>query len=150
MGKWIMDNLLTILIALLGAGGWLGFILNKRYEHKKDQKQTVESLRKELVSLQNEIDRYKMKEVSEELIDKSHGSIYYETFADGKTRTICGYCWEKEHLKIPVIPQLEHNGRTRLDEYWAVCSNCKNSCTFFDQNSDIDIDVDEEESELPF
>lgn len=35
MSEWIQENGLSILLSLLGAGGWLGFFLNRYYERKK-------------------------------------------------------------------------------------------------------------------
>jgi len=149
MSEWIQENGLTILLSLLGAGGWLGFFLNRYYERKKEKGQSIKELRNEIKDLESELSRFKEAELSEKSIDKSQGTIYYEKFDDGKSRTICGFCWEKDHIKIPVIPHLEYDEDLRQDAYWARCQNCGKACTFFDQEPERISEI-EDDCNLPF
>ena len=143
MLEWLKSNAVTILVSILGAGGWLGFILNRCHENRKDQKQILKELNNEVEALGEELKRYKLLETNEESIDKSRGTIYVESLRNGGKREICGYCWEKDHIKIPVISSLEYDERTGGEEYWASCQNCKKSCTYF-------TDVNSGDGELPF
>lgn len=133
MSEWIQENGLTILLSLLGAGGWLGFFLNKYYETKKEKRQSIKELKKEIKVLEDELSQLKEIETLEKSIDKSEGTIYYEEINGGKIREICGYCWEKEHIKIPIIYLLEYDEYSRQSEYRARCQNCGKLCIFFDQ-----------------
>ena len=136
MIEWIKDNAAAIFVAFFGASGWLGFILNRLQEKKKDKMQIIQELRAEIKNLRSKLAKYEQAELLEKAIDKSQGTIYYEELDSSKKRTICGYCWEKSHLKIPVIPHLEYDEKTRLNEYWVRCPNCGNLCTFY--NEDIE------------
>jgi len=102
--------------------------------NKSNKIETIKSLRKELSEKTNELNRAKeelakansIKE-AEKSIDKTHGAIYKETFDDGTQRDICGYCWEKEHKKIPLVVDIyDDNGQRYFGGY---CSLCKNHCT---------------------
>lgn len=104
-------------------------------DHKQSKIETINSLRKELEKAQLELKELKAEiessnsvERAEINIDKTHGSIYYETFADGKTRTICGFCWEKEHIKIPVVAELSFDDYTKQSYYDGYCNACKSHC----------------------
>ncbi len=142
MREWINDNLsilVTLFLAVFGTGGWLGFSLNRHYERKKDRQQSMKELSAENKKLQEALERYKMLELSEEKIDKSQGTIYMEKLDSGNSRAICGFCWEREHIKIPVIPKLEYNNRTGRYEEWAYCQNCSKPVTYY---SDEEINAD--------
>ena len=76
----------------------------------------------------------------ERMIDKSEGSIYVENLADGKKRDICGFCWEKEHITIPVVKDLQYEEYTKQYYYSAYCNVCKTHCLSNienDMNDDI-------------
>ena len=47
MLEWLSDNLATFLVGLFGAGGWLGFIVNKYNENKENRLQTNKELKAE-------------------------------------------------------------------------------------------------------
>ena len=73
----------------------------------------------------------KTKDVAELIkknIDKTHGSIYYEGFSNGGSRTICGFCWEKEHVKIPIVTELCYDEFQKQYYYSGYCNSCKAHC----------------------
>lgn len=140
MWEWINDNLsvsVTLLLAVFGTGGWLGFFFNGRREKKKAEQQAFKELKAENKELQEALERYKKLELSEERIDKSQGTIYMEKLDSGNSRAICGYCWEREHVKIPVIPKLEYSSDTGRYEEWAQCQNCSKYVTFYSDNEGV-------------
>ncbi len=138
MIAWLTENALTLGIALLGAGGWLGFIIKNHKENKKERAQTIKELKSENLTLREEIRTYRSIEKTEKSIDKSQGTIYFETLPGNKKRAICGYCWEKDHIKIPVIPRLDYDESARREIYIAFCQNCKICCSFYDEYENSD------------
>lgn len=127
-------------------------------ENKKSRADTVKSLRKELENTKNELEKAQEKiadmqsvENAEKNIDKAHGSVYYEKLADGKSRAICGFCWEKERIKIPIVVYENYFEYSNEAYYGGFCSSCKNNCidntmTSVDKSKD-NFDFD---GELPF
>ena len=144
MLEWLSDNLATFLVGLFGAGGWLGFIVNKYNENKENRLQTNKELKAENEKLKERLLQIESIEEHEELIDKSKGSIYYELLPNGKSRPICGFCWESTHSTVPVLPHLE------AGEYWAHCFECQKSCTFFDNDYLKFSEEQTDDGELPF
>ena len=143
MWEWINDNLsvlVTLLLAVFGTGGWLGFFFNVLREKKKAEQQAIKELKAENKELQEALDRYKKLELSEERIDKSQGTIYMEKLDSGNSRAICGYCWEKDHIRIPVIPEMEYSDTTGRYEEWACCQNCSKYVTFYSDNEGVTAD----------
>lgn len=139
MQEWINDNLsilVTLGLAVFGAGGWLGFSLNRHCERKKDRQQSMKELSTENKKLQEALERYKMLELSEEKIDKSKGTIYMEKLDSGNSRAICGFCWEREHIKIPVITEKIYCESTHQYEEGAYCQNCTKYVTYYSDNKE--------------
>ena len=135
MLKFINDNgvlfsgIFSIIVALISV---LVAIIR---DHRKSRLDTVRSLRKELVETHNELDNAKAElvkskciEESEKNIDKTHGSIYYEKFVNGGERPICGFCWEKEHIKIPIVVNVFYEEYTHQAYYDGYCNSCKTHC----------------------
>lgn len=140
MWEWIKANLSisdSTFWAVFGASGWLGLFVNIFREKKKDKQQSIKELKAEIKELQEALERYKKLEASEERIDKSQGTIYMEKLDSGNSRAICGYCWEREHVKIPVIPKLEYSSDTGRYEEWAQCQNCSKYVTFYSDNEEV-------------
>ena len=155
MIAWLTENALSLGIALLGAGGWLGFIVKNHKENKKERAQIVKELRSENLALQEELRTYRSIEEIEKGIDKSNGTIYFETLPGNKKRAICSYCWEKDHIKIPIIPRLEFDEDTRTNYYSAFCQNCKAYCTFYDEHKECEVETEHDNTfeftdNLPF
>jgi hypothetical protein len=128
----------TIIVAIFGAGGWLGFVIKLVLDNRKDKKATIKSLQNEL-----DAERVKNRELSsiakkEKLIDKSRGSVYIETVGEEKTREICGFCWEKEHVTVPVIIESDWDDYRKETYYGGKCQACKSFCSYT------------QEDELPF
>ena len=105
------------------------------FRKEKEKNQHIKKLEEKIKALEDNLSKFKSIETAEKNIDKSHGTIYYEKFPDGKSREICGYCWEKEHIKIPIISRLEYNETLHQSEYWAKCQNCGHNCTYYNQLS---------------
>lgn len=125
-------------------------------ENKKSRADTVKSLRKELEDTKNELEKAQAKlddmqsvENAEKNIDKAHGSIYYEKLVNGKSRAICGFCWEKEHIKIPVVVNLQYSWNTKEPFYSGFCNSCKSDC-IEKVNVEDNPDDDNLGGELPF
>ena len=140
------------------AGVLITAVITILIENKKSRADTVKSLRKELENTKNELEKAQAKladmqsvENAEKNIDKAHGSIYYEKLADGKSRAICGFCWEKERIKIPIVVYADYYEYSNEAYYGGSCSSCKNNCidntlTSADKSQD-NYDLD---GELPF
>lgn len=144
MIEWLLDNLATILIGLFGAGGWLGYLVNKYNKSKENRLQTNKELKAENEKLREKLLQIESIEEHEKLIDKSRGTIYFESLPNGKSRPICGFCWENTHSTVPVLPRWER------DECWAYCIECRNSCTYFDNDYWNQPAKEEDDGELPF
>lgn len=97
----------------------------ERYEDIKTVKNQCEKLKQELAECKEKLKEYQSVEKAEAYIDKSMGSIYQECMPDGSTRNICGYCWEKEHIKIPLILKTYTSVFEGDTSKWYECRNCK-------------------------
>ncbi|BFJ84528.1 hypothetical protein Ruko_09450 [Ruthenibacterium sp. TH_2024_36131] len=103
-------------------------LINKRKENReniKDLKAQCENLKQELQECKAKLEDYQSIEKAETRMDKSLGSIYQEHMPDGSTRNICGYCWEKEHIKIPLVPRNYASVLEGGTYKWYECRNCK-------------------------
>lgn len=104
-------------------------------ENKANRKDTIASLHKEVAELKSQLATTEGKlqdalsiEKAESLIDKTKGSIYYESFNNGGSRPICGFCWEKEHIKIPLNVNIRYDEYTKEQYYSGRCSSCNCFC----------------------
>ena len=104
-------------------------------ENKANKKDTIASLRRELAELKSQLATTEVKlqdalsiEKAESLIDKTRGSIYYENFVNGGSRPICGFCWEKDHIKIPLNVDICYDEYTKERYYSGRCSSCDCYC----------------------
>ena len=104
-------------------------------ESKKDKRDTIKGLNEKLNGMESElhecrktIERYENLEHDEENIDKSVGSIYVESLKNGKKRNICGYCWEKDRVKIPLSVDISFEEYTKNYYYEGICGSCKARC----------------------
>ena len=104
-------------------------------ENKANRKDTIASLHKEVAELKSLLATTEGKlqdalsiEKAESLIDKTKGSIYYESFNNGGSRPICGFCWEKEHIKIPLNVNIRYDEYTKEQYYSGRCSSCNCYC----------------------
>ena len=121
-------------------------------DNMKNRADTVQSLRNELGECKKELQKTKddlhearCVEHAEKNIDKTHGSIYYERFSDGGSRMICGFCWEKEHIKIPVVADMYYDDDQEHYYYDGFCHSCKTHCIENLKSEVVDLD-----EELPF
>lgn len=122
----IIGSILTALISAIVA------ILIDRRKYKTD---SIRDLREELSKTKHELDEckvvineYKNIENQEKNIDKRTGAIYSELMPNGTRRDICGYCWEKERIKIPLSVNVQYDEylyREYLDGY---CCSCNTHC----------------------
>ena len=134
----LFSGIFSIIVALISV---LVAVLRDNKNSKID---TIKSLRKELeearshiCNLNNELTSLKSLEDREKNIDKSHESIYYEKLSQGGSRAICGFCWEKEHVTIPIVPELSTDEYTKQQYLYAKCNVCKSSCI---ENLDTEIE----------
>lgn len=112
-------GLITALITAIFA-----FIIDKQ----KSKKDTINSLKKELEKVKSELNMYQSLEEQEKCIDKSTGSIYIETLPNGTKRSICGYCWESKHAKMPLIMDPYYSEVLKKTVIYGQCGSCKASC----------------------
>ena len=80
--------------------------------------------------------KYKFFEKNDKKLDKSNGNVYVEKLHTGKSREICGACWEKEHIKIPLSVEKGAYDEFFRQYHYYFCCSCKN-------HYDIDIEVEE-------
>ena len=132
----LFSGLFSIVTALIAA------IVSLVNSNRKNKLDTIQSLKKELAetkteltetksklsSLENEVSRYKALERDEENIDKSRGSIYSEKLPSGQLRSICGFCWERSHAKMPLTPEEYWDEDARRYSRSAYCWSCKSNC----------------------
>ncbi len=125
----LFSGIFSIIVALISV------VVSVVKDNRKNRTDTVRSLRKELELTQAELEKTKTEllnaqsiENAEKNINKSHGSIYYEKLANGKTREICGFCWEKEHIRIPLAVDLCYEEYSHQNYYSGYCNSCKAHC----------------------
>ena len=118
----LFSGIFAVLAALATA------LLNMIRDKQKIKNQRKSALEKELLDVKKELAELKDFKKKERMIDKSEGSIYVENLHDGKKRDICGFCWEKEHITIPVVKDLQYEEYTKQYYYSAYCNVCKNHC----------------------
>ena len=125
-------------------------------ENKASKKDTITSLRREIAELKSQLATTEVKlqdalsiEKAESLIDKTKGSIYYESFNSEGSRPICGFCWEKEHIKIPLNVNICYDEYTKEQYYSGRCSSCNCFCIENIENIPPDESKDTYE-DLPF
>ncbi len=140
----LFSGIFSIIVALISV------LVSVIRDNKKSKLDTIRSLRKELDKTREELSQVKTELVSarsieeaEKNIDKTRGSIYYEKFANGGERTICGFCWEKEHIKIPIVADMCYEEYTHQAYYSGYCNSCKAHCV-------ENIEADTEDQNLPF
>lgn len=129
------------IFSLLGViiGCFFKFIL----ESMADKKENIKFLREELEKVQNELknantrlEKYTSIEEMEKNIDKSMGSIYSEKLPDGENRDICGYCWEKEHIKIPINVEYIYTSESFRNYWIGHCNSCNSDCKYYEDYDD--------------
>lgn len=118
-------------ILMTFVGGLLVAIINAISKRNSDRRllknDSVKKLKKELEQTKQELSKYKEAQAMEQLIDKTHGDLYIETLSNGEKRFICGHCWEKNHIKNPLITEMwpDNNNVSRESAY---CNFCKTRC----------------------
>lgn len=121
----LFSGLFSVFTALIAA--IVALIIDSRKSKRdsvKSLKTEIAELKENLLKTQKELSQYKNIEELEKNIDKSVGTIYKENMKDGSTRNICGYCWEKEHLKIPLIKETYNGGFGGISYQYYKCRNC--------------------------
>lgn len=125
----LFSGIFSVIVALISA------VVSLVKDNKASKLETIRSLKKELeetkkelTAVQNELAEARSLENAEKNIDKTHGHIYHEKFPDGTSRTICGFCWEKDHIKIPIVVDLCYEEYNRQSYYDGYCNSCKAHC----------------------
>ena len=93
-----------------------------------ETREKLEETRQKLSEAQKIIDNYTNIENVEKSVDKSHGAIYIETLPDGKTRSICGYCWENNRAKMPLMMSEYYDDDLCSYITRGYCFSCKANC----------------------
>lgn len=114
---------------ITGVCGIIGIIISSITSvivtKKKCQNDGNSSLQEENKRLQEELKLLKDVDAIDKTLDKTHGSIYYETMPNGSRRSLCGYCWEQSHKRIPLKT---HNSYNRPHSLSGFCQVCKAHC----------------------
>lgn len=114
---------------ITGVCGIIGIIISSITSvvvtKKKCQSDGNSSLQTENKRLQEELNQLKDITAIDNALDKTHGSIYYETMLDGSRRSLCGFCWEQSHKRIPLKT---HNSSNRPRSLIGYCEVCKATC----------------------
>ena len=114
---------------ITGVCGIIGIIISSITSvfvtKKKCQSDGNSSLQAENKRLQEELNQLKDIKAIDKSLDKTHGSIYYETMEDGYKRSLCGFCWEQSHKRIPLKTQ---NSFTHPGRLIGFCQVCKANC----------------------
>ena len=135
MLEFINNNgvLLSGIFSIVGA--LIAAVVAVVKENKANRKDTIASLHKEVAELKSQLATTEVKlqdalsiEKAESLIDKTKGSIYYESFNNGGSRPICGVCWEKEYINIPLNVNICYDEYTKEQYYSGRCSSCNCFC----------------------
>lgn len=144
-------SLITALLTALITACVTVYIGNKntKWEVITGLQKDLEATRKELNATRDQLVSLQNAETLDQSLDKTHGSIYYETLPTGKQRTICGFCWERSHLKIPVIVDTYYDGDDRPYD-GAYCNCCKNQCIDCGRENYDFLHIDDFGDELPF
>ena len=149
----ILGSIFTALISAIVA------VLIDRRKYKAD---SIKDLREELSKTKQELDEckdiineYKNIENQEKNIDKRTGAIYSELLPDGSKRDICGYCWEKERIKIPLAVEIQYDEYLHREYFNGYCYSCNTHCfenieTEFPSNLSNDLSNDISDEDLPF
>ena len=104
--------------------------INELKLDKKDLEEKLQKANKQLETTRTELNKYISIEQAEESIDKTTGSLYREKLPNGNERYICGLCWEKDHIKTPVVAKYysDYAGDRYLG---ANCEICKGFCEHY-------------------
>lgn len=135
-------------------------------DYSKYRNKTIHLLEEKLAEkaeviekLKDELNNARSIEFAEKNIDKTHGAIYKELLENGEQRDICGYCWEKDHIKIPLEVSTRYNEYTNEEYYDGFCKMCKTHCieNIYPENYNNPLDGENDESsnnvdieDLPF
>ena len=122
----IIGSVITALISAIVA-----IVIN----NKKNKLDTIANLRQENNNLKQELEKckedlnnYRSIETAEKNIDKTSGAIYVETLPNGNQRNICGYCWENNHTKMPLMMGSYYDEEERKMVTYGNCGHCKAHC----------------------
>lgn len=125
----LFSGIFSIIVALISV------LVSVMKDNKRNRADTIRSLRKELEGVKADLEKAnaellnsKSIENAEKNIDKSHGSIYYEKLADGKSRTICGFCWENKRAKMPLTMDRYYDDDSRKYVLRGYCFSCNANC----------------------
>lgn len=121
------------IFALLGViiTAIVNLIVNRKKERNdtiKELKATIKARDEALATVKEKLRLYEDVAEQEKNIDKSNGAIYYENFPKGGYRSICGYCWEKDHIKIPLIVKLYYDEKLQRNREIGYCESCNATC----------------------
>lgn len=125
----LFSGIFSIIVALIS------IVVTFFKEHKNNKTETIRSLKKELSKKTEELEKLNKELLeansiknAEKNIDKTHGAIYKEILENGQQRDICGYCWEKDHKKIPLAVVICYEEYTNQAYYDGFCQSCKTHC----------------------
>ena len=122
----LCSGIFTLITAIVSA--LVTALIKSIIDQKNAKKDTVKALQKELNDVKAELEKYTSIEIAESSINKGNGAVYTETLPTGETRHICGYCWEKDHVKLPIVVELCYDEYEQQNYYSGFCQVCKSRC----------------------
>ena len=129
MLKFINENGVLCTAIFSAFFGIVGFLVKTMIGNRKNKKDVISSLKKELEDVKRELEKYTSVEQQEKTIEKKQsGAIYVETLPNGTKRNICGYCWEKNHNKMPLMMNSYYSEDERKLVVMGNCGCCKATC----------------------
>ena len=118
----LFSGVFAVVTALITA--ITSMIVNNRRSKQENMRKLQEQLEEE----RKKLNKYIGIEEQEKFIEKKTGSIYVEILPDGSKRNICGYCWERERVKMPLIMGKYYSEEERRVVEHGSCGNCKATC----------------------
>ena len=129
MLEFVKENGVLCTIISSAFFGIIGFLIKSFIENRKSKKDTIKSLKKELAEVKEKLKKYTSIEQQEKFIEKkASGAIYVETMPNGNKRNICGYCWENNHTKMPLMMNSYYDDEERKTVVMGNCGSCKATC----------------------
>lgn len=119
-------SVLSCIIAVFSSVATIAIENKKRkVDELKMVKCELKDVKEKFSQCQEKLNEITSIEYMEKNIDKGTGSIYSEKLDNGGRRNICGFCWEEEHLKIPIIVDLCGDDDNLFHGH---CEHCKKEC----------------------
>ena len=116
----LFTGIISVITALIAA------FATHIVEGKREKKESIKVLQEEVARLKSDLKRFEDQEAADRAVDKSDGSLYVESLPNGKSRVICGFCWEENHFKTPIVPEWYYGHQEQYEV--CKCPICERYC----------------------